>query len=67
VLLSGDLYHFHENMTNRGVPGFNTDRSDTLASFDRFQQVARSLGATIIIQHEPADVSKLPAFPQAAR
>jgi glyoxylase-like metal-dependent hydrolase (beta-lactamase superfamily II) len=67
VLLTGDLYHFHENMTNGGVPSFNTDRSDTLASFDRFQQIARSLGATIIIQHEPADVSKLPAFPQAAR
>jgi N-acyl homoserine lactone hydrolase len=67
VLLTGDLFHFQENMTNRGVPSFNTSRADTLASFDRFQQIARSLGATIIIQHEPLDVPRLPAFPEAAR
>lgn len=67
VLLTGDLFHFHENMTNRGVPSFNVDRADTLASFDRFHQIARSLGATIIIQHDPLDVPRLPAFPEAAR
>jgi len=67
VLLTGDLFHFQENMNNRGVPGFNVDRADTLASFDRFREIARSLGATIIIQHEPADIAKLPAFPEAAR
>lgn len=67
VLLTGDLFHFQENMTNRGIPRFNTDRADTLASFDRFHQIARSLGATIVIQHEPLDVPRLPAFPEAAR
>ena len=67
VLLSGDLFHFHENLLNRGVPSFNTDRAETLASYDRFLAVARSLGATIIIQHEPADIGKLPAFPDSAR
>jgi len=67
VLLTGDLYHFAEQVANRGVPSFNTDRADTLASFDRFRQIARSLGATIIIQHEPLDIPRLPAFPEAAR
>jgi glyoxylase-like metal-dependent hydrolase (beta-lactamase superfamily II) len=67
VLLTGDLYHATEQVANRGVPGFNTNRADTLASFDRFQAIARSLNAKVIIQHEPADVPKLPAFPQAAR
>lgn len=67
VLLSGDLYHFTEQVENRGVPPFNHDRADTLASFDRYQRVARNLGARAIIQHEPADVAKLPAFPEAAR
>jgi len=28
--------------------------------------LAKQLGAKVIIQHEPADISKLPAFPQAA-
>jgi N-acyl homoserine lactone hydrolase len=66
VLLSGDQYHFTEQVANRGVPSFNHDRADTLASHDRFDRIARNLGAKVIIQHEPADVAKLPAFPQAA-
>jgi glyoxylase-like metal-dependent hydrolase (beta-lactamase superfamily II) len=67
VLLTGDLYHFTENRRNRGVPSFNTDRSQTLASMDRFEAIARNLKALVIIQHEPADVAKLPRFPQAAQ
>ncbi len=67
LLLTGDLFHFTEQVQNSGVPSFNTDRSDTLASFDRFRAIAESLDAQIIIQHEPADVAKLPAFPEAAR
>lgn len=67
VLLSGDLAHFAENYEREGVPVFNTDRANTLASFDRFKKMATNLGAKVIIQHEPADVAKLPAFPQAAR
>lgn len=67
VLLTGDLYHFTENMRRGGLPIFNTDRADTLASMARFQEIARNLRARIIIQHEPADVRRLPAFPQAAQ
>ncbi len=67
VLLSGDLYHFTEQVANRGVPPFNHNRADTLASMDRFDRIARNLGARVIIQHEPADIAKLPAFPAAAR
>ncbi|MGQ0560033.1 MAG: N-acyl homoserine lactonase family protein [Sphingosinicella sp.] len=66
VLLTGDLYHFTAQIGNSGVPSFNTDRAETLASFARFQAIARSLGAQIVIQHEPDDVGKLPAFPEAA-
>lgn len=67
VLLTGDLYHFTEQVRNAGVPDFNADRADTLASFARFLAIADSLDAEIIIQHEPNDISRLPAFPQAAR
>lgn len=66
VLLTGDLYHASEQVANRGVPSFNTDRADTLASFDRFQAIAKSTGAKVIIQHELSDIGKLPAFPAAA-
>nr|WP_283254684.1 N-acyl homoserine lactonase family protein [Luteimonas galliterrae] len=66
VLLSGDVVHFRENMASMGVPSFNTDRAQSLASMDRFEKLARNLKATLIIQHEEKDVAKLPAFPQAA-
>lgn len=67
VLLSGDLYHFTEQVANRGVPPFNHDRADTLASMDRYDRIAKNLGARTIIQHEPADVARLPLFPKAAQ
>ena len=59
VMLSGDTYHFAEQVAHRGVPPFNTNRADSLASMDRFDRLARNLHARVIIQHEPADVAKL--------
>lgn len=66
VLLSGDVVHFEEQFANDGVPPFNTDRADTLASLDRIERLARNLKATLVVQHDADDVSKLPAFPAAA-
>ncbi|MEO7654251.1 MAG: N-acyl homoserine lactonase family protein [Sphingomicrobium sp.] len=66
VLLSGDLYHSTEAREKRGVPPFNTSREQTLQSMDAFEAKAEELGAKVIIQHEPADIAKLPAFPKAA-
>ena len=63
VMLSGDVAHFRENYESDGVPGFNTDRADTLASLARFKGLAKNLKATVIIQHDPRDIAKLPAFP----
>ena len=67
VLITGDLAHFHENYDGNGVPTFNTDRAATLASLDRFKKIATNLKATVIIQHDARDVTKLPAFPSAAK
>lgn len=67
VLLSGDVVHFAEQWAHRGVPTFNADRADTLASMERLQAIATELKATLIVQHEPADIARLPAFPKSAR
>lgn len=67
VLLTGDVTHFHENYASNGVPTWNTDRADSLASLDRFKKIAANLKATVIIQHDPRDVAKLPAFPAFAK
>lgn len=67
VLLSGDVVHFAEQWAHRGVPTFNADRADTIASMERLQAIATELKATLIVQHEPADIARLPAFPKSAR
>jgi glyoxylase-like metal-dependent hydrolase (beta-lactamase superfamily II) len=66
VLLSGDAAHFRENYVDSGVPTFNHDRAQTLASLDRFKSMEKNLRATVIIQHEQADLKKLPTFPAFA-
>lgn len=66
VLLTGDLYHSREAREKRGVPPFNTSRELTLQSMDKFEALAKETGAKVVIQHEPRDISLLPAFPQAA-
>jgi len=67
VILSGDAVHFRENYESNGVPGFNYDRSQTIASIERLKLIEKNLKATVIIQHDPRDIDKLPAFPAAAR
>ena len=67
VLLTGDLVHFRENYEAGGVPSFNVDRAQTVASIDRLKKLAGNLKATVVIQHDMRDIDKLPAFPAAAR
>ena len=67
MLLSGDAVHFQENRDFEGVPSFNFDRAQTLASIQRIKQIQKNLKATVIIQHDPRDIGKLPDFPAAAK
>ena len=67
VILVGDAVHMHENYEHEGVPGFNYDRAQTIASIQRIKQMQKNLKATVIIQHDPRDLGKLPAFPAAAK
>ncbi|MBY0284362.1 MAG: N-acyl homoserine lactonase family protein [Sphingomonas sp.] len=66
VLLSGDQVHLRENLPIDGVPTFNYDRAQTIASYDRFKKLAANTKALVIIQHDARDIPKLPAFPAAA-
>ena len=61
------MAHFNENYESGGVPIFNTDRAQTIASIDRIKKIAANSKATLIIQHDARDVGKLPAFPGSAR
>lgn len=63
VLLSGDLYHRAASRELSRVPRFNSDETQTRASMAAFEQLAKELGARVIIQHEALDVSALPKLP----
>jgi N-acyl homoserine lactone hydrolase len=67
VILSGDAVHFRENLDSSGVPWFNFDRAQTVASIERIKKIAANLKATVIIQHDARDIEKLPVFPAAAK
>jgi N-acyl homoserine lactone hydrolase len=66
VFISGDLAHFRENYDTNGVPWFNFDRAQTLASLDRAKKIVAVTKATVIIQHDARDIDKLPVFPAFA-
>ena len=66
VLLSGDLYHSDLQRERQEPAPHDFDRAATLRSFHRFEAIAAALHATVVIQHEPADIRKLPPFPRAA-
>jgi glyoxylase-like metal-dependent hydrolase (beta-lactamase superfamily II) len=66
-ILAGDAVHFRENYETNGVPWFNYDRAETLASIDRIKKLAANMKATLIIQHDARDIAKLPAFPASAK
>jgi N-acyl homoserine lactone hydrolase len=59
VLLTGDLYHFEENRTNKGVPSFNYDVKQTLESINKFETFAKETNAEVVIQHSPIAFKKL--------
>ena len=67
VILSGDAVHFRENYDSDGVPAFNYDRAQTVASIERMKKILANLKGTMIIQHDARDVSKLPEFPAFAK
>jgi N-acyl homoserine lactone hydrolase len=66
VLLSGDAMIFEDQLDTNGVPPFNTDRAQSLASMARLQEIAKTLQAKLIVQHDADDIGKLPAFPASA-
>jgi glyoxylase-like metal-dependent hydrolase (beta-lactamase superfamily II) len=67
IILSGDAVHFRENLESDGVPWFNYDRAQTVASIERIKKIAANLKGQVIIQHDARDIAKLPAFPNSAK
>lgn len=66
IILAGDLWFSHADALRESMPDFNSSRAETIASRQRIARLADKLDAVIILQHEPADITKLPDFPAAA-
>lgn len=63
VLLSGDLYHFEASREKRSVPVFNTNKEDTLASMAKVERFLKSTSATLWIQHNLEQATRLNLSP----
>lgn len=59
-ILSGDQWHFNENRRHNGVPSFNYNRADSLASSEKLEKLIANNDATLVIQHEVKDEGKIP-------
>ena len=66
VIITGDAVHFRENYDTGGVPAFNFDRAQTVASIERLKKIAANLKATVIIQHDARDVENCRYFRRLA-
>jgi N-acyl homoserine lactone hydrolase len=63
AILSGDLWHFSDQVRQNEMAAGTLDRAAELASRDRILKAVANLRATLVIEHEIADISKLPSFP----
>src|SRR5580700_4879737 len=52
VLLSGDLYHYPEEITSKKVPTFDTDREQTAKSREKIEEFVKQNHAQLWIQHD---------------
>ena len=66
-LLTGDVAHFHANYDANDVPTWNTDKAASVESLKRFKALAEEAGATVVIQHDPADIGLVPAATASAK
>jgi N-acyl homoserine lactone hydrolase len=67
VLLTGDLWHIAESLAAKRVPRFNTDRAQTLKSYELTEQLAARTKARVVRQHVPEDFEAMPKFPEPMR
>jgi N-acyl homoserine lactone hydrolase len=63
VLLSGDLYHYPEELTLKRIPTFDFDQDQTAKSRAATEAFVKKAGAQLWIQHDAAAGAKLKKSP----
>jgi N-acyl homoserine lactone hydrolase len=64
VLLSGDLYHYPEEMTLKVVPSFDFDQAQTAKSRAAIEDFVKKNKAQLWIQHDVVNGAKLKKAPE---
>ena len=64
VLLSGDLYHYPEELTLKRVPSFDFDKDQTAKSRAAMEDFVKKARAQLWIQHDAAAGAKLKKAPE---
>jgi glyoxylase-like metal-dependent hydrolase (beta-lactamase superfamily II) len=64
VVLSGDLYHYPEELRLKVVPSFDFNKEQTAKSRAMLEEFARKNKAQLWIQHDAANSAKLKKAPQ---
>jgi len=52
IIISGDIAYYEENYQKKGIPTFNTNRENSLASIDKIKQLVKRENAQLWIQHD---------------
>ena len=63
IILSGDVVHMEENFEKNRVPSLNTDETESIASIQRIRLLIARYKATLFINHDKVQTSKLSLLP----
>ena len=63
IILSGDVVHMEENFEKNIVPSLNTDETESIASMQRIRHLIAMYKATLFINHDKDQTSKLRLLP----
>jgi N-acyl homoserine lactone hydrolase len=63
IILSGDVVHMEENFEKNIVPSLNTDETESIASMQRIRLLIARYKATLFINHDKDQTSKLRLLP----
>lgn len=52
ILLSADVAHYRYNFEHHGVPNFNSNKEDSIASMKKVEQLVKKTGASLWLNHD---------------
>ena len=63
IIISGDIAYYEDNYLKKGIPTFNTDKEESLASIEKVKQLIEKENAQLWIQHDATHFETLKLSP----